>query len=196
MTDNVTPLVLTETDEADLARLHSEPDGIEPPSFHTVLEVWREVLKPAAEEMKTQVTPTWAHRVVTSYPEIAFADLKEFQTRYFTKILELANILNHEINEDPECLGYANVEEDSKHNGHHYKNILLNWQLQFLEWELEWDCIDEWAAVEFAAMSEVHKMFFGEQSITAYLESIRFEFTEDDQQLVAEALLGLRGDRE
>ena len=189
-------VVLSEQDEADLHRLHTEPDGIEPPSFHPILQVWREVLAPAEGEMTKPISPNWANRIVSSYTEITFNDMGEFRTRYFTKLLQLATIIDTEIATDPDCLTYTTPAEDVENNAHHYKNLLMNWQMAVLEWELEWDTMDQWAAVELAAISEVHKMFFGDQGLTAFLDNIGFEFGEDDQQLLVEALEGLRGERE
>ena len=166
--------------------------GPEAPSFHPVLEVWREVLRPAATEATTKVTPQWASRIIQSYPQIQFADMNAVRDSYFGKILQLAKVLDLEIEEDDECLGYTTPEEDVEHNAHHYKNLLLNWQLAFLQWELDWDCTDDHAAVELAAISEVHKMFFGQNGITAFLDNIKFEFTESDSAYLAEALQELK----
>lgn len=194
MTDNA-PLELSEQDEADLHALHTEPSAPEPQvqTFRPILLIWREVLAPARDEMTAKITPQWANRIVASFTEVTFNDMEEFRTRYFTKLLELASILEEEINTDEECLTYAEPAEDAEHNAHHYKNLLLQWQLAFLQWEMDWDTMDEWAAVELAAISEIHKMFFGQTGLTAFLDNIGFEFTEDDQETLGQALQDYRG---
>lgn len=184
----------SEQDVADLAMLGALPEGTEVPSYHPILEVWRELLKPATELAAERVTPQYASRIVASYAGITFADMPEVQARYYGKIVELLEILDFEIGTDAECLTYATPEEDVEHNGHHYKNLLLNWQLAFLSWELTWDCTDPAAAIELVAISEVHKMFFGPTGLTQFLDNIRFNeiYTEDDQAILTAALEELR----
>jgi hypothetical protein len=189
MNDPVESIEFTDKDQEDLQKLLEE--GVEP-EFHTVLEVWREVLSNGPELSKEKVTPQWATKIVSGYPGITFADMEDVQARYFGKIAELANVLDLEIKSDKDCLTYSTFEEDRVENSHHYKNLLRDWQLSFLQWELDWSTISHDAAVELAAISEVHKMFFGPTGLTAYLDNIQFEFTEQDQQDLAEALMELR----
>lgn len=184
-----------EADQADIEKLFGEPDGgpdIPSPEFHTILEVWREVLKPANDEAKKKVTPQWANRMITSYAKLDFADLDILRDMYFEKIAELAQIVDAEIATDSDALTWATPEEDGDENSEHYKNVLTEWQLRFLGWELDWTCTDEWASVELASISEVHKMFFGDNGLTQFLDNIRFEFTEADQAELAGALKALR----
>ena len=164
------------------------------PSYHTVLEVWREVLKPHHDEKTKKVTPQWASRITASYRELDFADMDDFRDRYFAKLTELEKILLLEIESDPEALSYTSPEEDAATNHHHYMNLLMLWQQSLLGWEMAWTCTDESAPVELAAISEVHKMFFAEQGLTAFLENIQLVFTDDDQQMLADALLEMRGE--
>lgn len=194
MTDE-TPVGMTSQDEEDIHRLYSEPDGIETPTFHPVLEVWREVLVPIETEAVANITPQWATRIVTSFAGVTFADMLEFQERYFTKLREFRDILTTEIDGDPECLSYSTPEEDVEHNAHHYKNVMMLWQMALLQWELDWDTADPMAATELAAISEVHKMFFGNVGMTAYLDNIGLQFNDDDQAELLEALEGMREEK-
>ena len=77
-------------------------------------------------------------------------------------------------------------------NSGHYKNLLMTWQLAFLAWELAWECTDPHAVAELAAISEVHKLFFSDTGITAYLDNIRFQYTEADRDDLTAALNELR----
>lgn len=184
-------MILNPKDVEDLNRLYAED---EVPSYHPILMIWREVLKPAVEEAKKKVTPQWASRITSAYREVNYADMDYVRDSYYGKIAELARILDLEIETDEECLTYTTPEEDVEENGYHYKNLLLQWQLAFLQWEMAWSCTDEHAGPELAAISEAHKMFFGDQGITAFLENIQFPFTEDDQQTLADALIEFRGE--
>jgi len=160
--------------------------------YHAILEVWDAILKPAREERTKKVTPQWANRIVTAYTGIQFADMVEFRDRYFDKILQLHQILLDEIATDDECLNVEKAEEDVEKNSLRYLNLLINWQKAFLQWELDWDCTDPTAAVELGAISEVHRMFFNEDGIIALLDQIKFEFTDDDRDLLAAELNELR----
>lgn len=151
------------------------------PSFHPILFVWREVLKNAPAEKEGKVTAAFAHRITSAYREVDYADMLEYSDRYFDKIIELNELLLAEIATDDQCLTYTSAEEDVEHNGHHYKQLLLDWQKLVVVWENNWDCTASDAGIELAAISEVHKMFFGQTGIVGYLQNIQFEFTEADQ---------------
>ena len=159
--------------------------------YHTILEVWREVLRPAASEQTKRITPQWATRVVNTYHGITYADMPAFRELYFGRILHLASILDDEIATDDECLKLTSAEEDVEHNVHHYLNVLFAWQMQFMQWEIEWDATSPTAAVEVAALAEVHKMFFDPQGLTALLDQINFQFTDTDRDTLGELLAGL-----
>jgi hypothetical protein len=164
--------------------------------YHTILEVWREVLKPAHTERTKKITPQWANRIVTTYTGVAFSDMHYFRDRYFDKIAELEKVLLTEIELDDECLNVTSPEEDVEHNSHHYINVLTDWQKTFLTWELEWSAAASDAAVELAAISEVHRMFFDQNGLTALLDQIKFEFSDADRDLLAAELQDLRDARE
>ena len=180
---------MTETPEAE-AELTVEDILAEANSaaYHTILEVWREVLKPAAAEARKRITPQWATRVIASYSGLTYADMPAFRDLYFGSILTLAEILDEEIAGDDECLKHTSAEEDLEHNNHHYLSVLVNWQLQFMRWEIEWEATAPDAAVKVAALGEVHKMFFDPQGLTALLDQIDFQFTDDDRDLLSGAL--------
>lgn len=177
---------ITEKDLAEVEEWANAP--AENASYHSILEVWREVLSPAAAEATKKVTPQWANRLVHAYPEVQYSDMNALRDRYFGKIAELLDILVEEIAGDDECLNVFTPEEDVERNSHHYKNLLLVWQQTFLQWEMDWTCDDPWAPVELAAIGEVHKMFFGPTGLTSFLDNIKFEYSEDDQAMLAAAL--------
>lgn len=182
----------SERDKEELQKLGVTTEDL--PTFHPVLQVWQEVLKPATTERLREVSPQWASRITSSYRELNFKDMVAYRESYFDKLEQLAGILAEEIAEDDECLKYDTPEDDRKNNSHHYKNLLLQWQCAILQWEVDWRTDSDDAAVELAAISEVHKMFFGSDGLVAYLEHIAFEYTESDQQLLAEAILEIRGE--
>jgi hypothetical protein len=171
-------------------------DAAENAGYHTILEVWREVLAPAKDEAKKKITPQWANRIVTTYSSMFFGDMGDFRDRYFGKIADLEDILLDEIHSDDECLNMTTPEEDAKENAFHYLNVLINWQKAFLSWELDWDFAAHDAHAELAAISEVHRMFFDPNGLTALLDQIKFEFTDNDRDLLAAELEDLRASKE
>lgn len=160
--------------------------------YHAILEIWREVLKTGKTERHNKITPQWANRICSSYREINFADMPRFKDSYFDKIEELATILDIEIESDDECLNVISAEEDVLNNGSHYMGLLIEWQKAFLMWELAWNCEDGWAPAELAAISEVHRMFFDTQGLTALLDQIQFQVTDSDRELLAGILQELK----
>lgn len=192
-TETAETIELSEEDRRDLEALYGVPEGAtgEPPEYHTILEIWREILKPTLTETGRRISPQWATKIVQSYPEISYFEVPLVRDKIHDKLTELLETLTEEIASDPECLTYTTPEDDSRENGVHYKNLLLVWQQMFLQWELDWSPSDQSAGAEIAALSEVHRMFFGNGNLpglTAHLDNIRFEYTEADQTLVAEAL--------
>lgn len=188
---------LTDQDRADLETLSNaenvqdlhDDHGV---TYHPILKVWDEFLTGAAASRTGRVGPTWALQLVSKHPEIALRDTPEVVDRYFDKIADLHQVLKHEISTDPNCLTYRTVEEDREENREHYLNLLLGWQSQLLIWDLEWDATDEDAAIEVAALSEVHALFFGPNQLSSHLEAIGFEFTETDQADMQAALQELK----
>lgn len=161
--------------------------GGEAPTFHPVLRVWREVLSNAEAERTAKVTPQWANRIISTYRGLDFSDMEDFRDLLFGRILDMLAALDEEIATDDECLTYTTPEEDVEHNSGHYKAMISIWQKIYLGWELDWETTSPTAALEIAALGELHRMFFASDGITAYLDNIRFQYTEADQaELLAE----------
>lgn len=187
--DNENVIGLTAKDQADLEALAGEEEFTLPePEYHTLLEVWTRVLEPSLEAASEAVTSGYAGRIVNSYPGIGFADMNDFRDLYFAKLEEMKNALAYEIATDEECLNHTSRETDVEFNSLHYRNLLLSWNTIVLAWEMAWDTTSNDAAIELGTTSEIYKMFFGEQGITQHLGAIGFEFTEDDQQELTDAL--------
>jgi hypothetical protein len=164
--------------------------------YYTILEVWRAVLHPAAGEKLSRITPQWANRIVNTFQGIKLSDMPRFRDKYFELILELGLALDEEIDGDDECLKHTSAEEDVEHNTGHYLNVLFTWQRIILQRELDWECTSHDAAIELAVLSEVHKMFFSENGLTALLDQINFEFTDSDRQLLASELADMQNTQE
>lgn len=174
----------------------SELDPPEEHQYHTLLEVWRALLKPGRDgtARKQRVTPQWATKVVNTYPQVEFSDTLDVHHRLFDLIEALGDILDAEIETDDQCLTHASAEEDRVENSQHYLNLLREWQTYLLRMELAWSPVNADAAVELAALSEVHAMFLGQNGLVAHLDSIGFQFTDDDQQALQDALESVKSE--
>lgn len=175
--------------------VNSEERVDEAPTWHTVLQVWRDVLASGPKERAKSPSPQWVNRIANSFKEMTYAKFNEFATRYFDKLDAITAILLEEIDTDEECLHWDTPELDVEHNSRHYKNLLLRWQEMFMGWEIAWDPSDEHAVEEIAAISESYTMLFGTpnaQGMTAYLDNIKFELTEADQAEIRDNLNNLR----
>jgi hypothetical protein len=151
--------------------------------YRTLLEIWRALLAPAVEgEMSKQpISPQWAVKMVTTYPGVGFTDVEAIHYGVFNMAAELAALLDAEIDEDDECLKKPSATEDAQENAVHYRNMLAAWQIYLLTEELAWHPSAKGAAVDLAILSEVQQMFLGQTGLVAHLDTIGFQFTEDDQ---------------
>ena len=199
MTENQQPKTVDETGESiDLsdAQIQQFIDaGGQVPKFHTVLEVWREVLKHSVDERDAHVNAGWASKIVSSWPEVTYAQMETYRDTYFGLLIDAFDILEIEIASDADCLSYDEPADDAIENAAHYKNLILLWNMAFQQAELDWQCTQPDAGVWVAAISEANKAIFGPTGVTQYLDNIGFEFTEADQQQLSDALGEQRGDR-
>lgn len=183
-----------ETVEFDVPDDASELDPPEPAQYRTLLEIWRAVLEPArGTSMRSEpIGPQWATKIVSTYPGVGFADVVDVHEGVFSMVEEMAAILDDEIATDEECLNRVNAEEDAQENAEHYRNLLAGWQVHLLTEELAWHPSDRNAAVQLAVLSEVQQMFLGQTGLVAHLDSIGFQFTEQDQEALQQKLTDAR----
>jgi hypothetical protein len=153
--------------------------------YLTILQAWREVLKSVESEKHADVTPAWANRITGSYREMRYADMPAFRDLYYAKVEKLTELLDAIIESDEECLKQASAEEDLEHNGKHYLAVITEWQLQLLQWEMDWNCTAENAAIDLASTAEALGTFFGDHGMTDLLETINLRFTDADTEALA-----------
>ena len=184
---------LGEVDEADLAKLYAGGDGEGgeeeggEPEYHTIMEVWQRLLTDGiASEADDKPGLVWTGRMLASYQGLEWYDGYAIRDAYFTKLQQALDVVNLEISYEPSALTVISAADDAAANAEHYKNILLHWQLLFIAWEQEWDCEDEWAGAEVAAIGEAHKLLLGEMGMAQHLERIPLAFTDDDQATFSE----------
>lgn len=181
----------TETFEVpdDLSELDSTQ---EPKPYRTLLEIWRAVLEPAREVSNDPISPQWATKMVSTYPEVRYADVERIHHGVFSVAAELAALLDEVIASDDESLKKLDEKEDAEQNAALYRRILIDWQVFFVEREARWTPSHPDAAVELAILSEVQQMFLGQTGLVAHLDSIGFQYTEADQQELTEALVAAK----
>lgn len=164
--------------------------------YRSLLEIWRAVIEPAAhgEMRKDPISPQWATKMVTTYPGIGFADVEGIHHGVFDLAAELGELLDEEIATDDECLKVISAEEDVEQNSGHYRNMLIAWQTHLMLLELSWNPSDPGAAVDLAVMSEVQQMFLGQTGLVAHLDTIGFQYTEEDQAELSQRLTARRAE--
>jgi len=170
--------------------------GHEALPYRSLLEIWRAVIEPAVsgEMRKDPISPQWATKMVTTYPGISFADVEGIHHGVFDLAAELGALLDEEIASDDECLNVTSAEEDVELNSGHYRNMLIAWQVHLMLRELSWKPSDSSAAVDLAVLSEVQQMFLGQTGLVAHLDTIGFQYTDEDQAQLADALMAKRAE--
>jgi hypothetical protein len=170
--------------------------GHEALPYRSLLEIWRAVIQPAVsgEMRKDPISPQWATKMVTTYPGISFADVDGIHHGVFDLAAELGALLDEEIASDDECLKVVSAEEDVERNSGHYRNMLIAWQVHLMLIELNWKPSDKRAAVQLAVLSEVQQMFLGQTGLVAHLDTIGFQYTDEDQAELADHLMAKRAE--
>lgn len=193
MTDKPT-LEVVESIEVDDQQ--PEQPEVPQPSYHTLLEVWRAVLEPARDGSMDDetISPQWATKIVSTYQGLTYQDTPAVHRGVFTMADEMGTILDEIIDSDPNCLKRTEPDLDATENAQHYLDLITKWQVYMLLQELAWDPSAPDAAVQIAIMSEVHQMFLGPNGLVNHLDQIKFQFTEENQQQVADELIAAKVD--
>lgn len=168
------------------------PEQTEEKPYRTLLELWRALLSSAREIPDEPISPQWATKIVQTYPEIRFKDVEDVHVGVFTMTAALADILDEVIASDEECLNRADAQEDAQENAALYRRCLIDWQVYFIEHEAQWSPSQKNAATQLAVLSEVQQMFFGQTGLVGHLDTIGFQYTEDDQEELTKALVSAK----
>lgn len=179
------PEELSEQDRADLEQLYGEQEEA---TYHSILQIWAEILKPENIEANKGITMQWSTMICGMYPLMDYGHMQAFHDKYFALLEDAAQRVRDKIADNEDCLSVYNAEEDVAANSALYKELLFEWQLDLQAVELEWSSSDPDAPATVAALGEVQKFLFGERGLTGHLEVIKLEFTDVDQTELREAL--------
>jgi hypothetical protein len=179
------PEELTDQDRIDLESMYGEQEEA---TYHPILQVWAEILKPENIEANKGVTMQWSTMICGMYPLMTYGQMHAFHDIYFGLLEDAAQSVRDKIVENENSLSPSNAEEDVAENGSAYKELLFEWQLDLQAVELGWDPASETAAATVAALGEIQKFLFGERGLTGHLEVIKLEFTDQDQTELRQAL--------
>lgn len=172
--------------ESMLSDQGEAPDN-EGPSKHTLLEVWTAVLANIEKSMESKVTMQEAMKVINEWPKISVQEVPAYHWAYHSNLLMFRRILEEEISSDSKC--FKHIEDDAVRNKHHYLNLLLAWQIQSMEWEVNWDAKTNDAHIWLAAHVDSVNMILGQKGLIGHLDQIDFELSDDDQEKLTEALM-------
>lgn len=186
------PLPLSEQDMKDLKSLADEQPAPDPQAeeapFVPILKVWQVICDSAAAEATKRISPIWAVQVSGQYKQLTIQEMPRLRDIYFDLIAQMGQVIADEIATDEECLKVETAEEDAANNGMHLLNVITDWQLNVLRWELEWDCADPEAHIVIAAIGECHKMFLSDKGIINYVDTIGWRMTDAQQDEMAATL--------
>lgn len=185
MNDQTPETAMSEQDEKALATLLGEAADMK---YNPVLRIWQEILSERNRKHGARVTIPWANAICGKYQGMTFALMPSFVALYFDFMARLVDVLEVEISTDPDCLKRHTVDEDLEENAGHYKALLTDWQKTILAAELAWDPVHAEAPAYVAALGEISQFFFGEVGLTGHLGAVGFDFTDEDQQALADTL--------
>lgn len=177
-----------ESPEAEVVSITDAPEA----SYNSMLKVFEAIFNGIDTERDERITPVWANRMISLYPQMTFKDLPAFHERYFNKLEELRNILRMEIEAAGDDIEVDSSEEDIENNSARFLNLLLQWQVTLQQWDLDWRVDSEDAVVEMAAASECFKFLFGQTGITQFFSDIEFTLSDEDQKMIGDAILEAR----
>lgn len=179
------PDELSEQDRAELEALYGEQPKAE---YHPILQIWRDTMVPESIDANKGITVQWAVQICGAYPQMTYALMPAFHDLYFLYIETMAEMVRAEIATDEDCLKALDAAEDTALNHDHYCNLLRDWQLFLQDQEMDWDPSEVTAPAVVAALGEVQKFFFSDRGLTAHLEAIQFDFSDEDQAELRAAL--------
>ena len=160
----------------------------EEPRRRTVLEVWREVLSNVPEAADEPITMDTAVRLLGAHGFLTMRELSDYSGFYFSILEEAAGILEAELELDPTALEAG--EEDGDVNRSAYLNLLINWQKMLRVHEKNWTVDNMYAGPRLAAYIDGANFLVGRTGLAAHLSEIKFEFNDDDQELIRVAVNG------
>ena len=173
-------------DFADLIAAEEQQEQVEPKK-HTLLEVWTEILSNIEDSEDRPVSTGDAVKLLRSWPGLTYQDIPAYIAGYHSNLKQLRAILLSEYENDKNAFKF--VEDDATRNKTHYLNLLANWQIQVSLWEQGWNPAQNDAAIWAAAFNDAANFVIGQSGLVAHLDSINFEYTEDDAAAVQEAIV-------
>ena len=158
----------------------------EEPRRRTVLEVWREVLSNVPEAADEPITMDTAVRLLSAHSFLSLSELSDYSDFYFAILEEAAGILEAEIELDPSVLEAG--EDDGDVNRSAYLNLLINWQKMLRVHEKDWSANNMYAGPRLAAYIDGANFLVGTTGLAAHLSEIKFEFNDDDREMIRVAV--------
>lgn len=156
-----------------------------------VLALWQAIFEGSLGDREV-IPLKWASRIVASYSDLRFTNMKMYARRFYAELDVLHGILRTEL--DGALMNPRDHEEDRTENYSRYLSILLNWQKRLIVLDEQWDCEDEYAAIDAAILSELHKFLFDNTGLTAHLDEIGLVVAEADQKSIYDAIVEESGE--
>ncbi len=159
------------------------------PESHSLLEIWQSILSNIEAMEAERISTQLAFKLVQSYPFLKMQELRQYHWCFYSCLKMYRDILQAEIDSDPECLKHTEAVDDAEQNRHHYLNLLVEWQKLAKLWQDSWDSSADDSHIWFAAYADTQNFIMGEQGIVTLLDQIPFEYSEADATEVLSLVL-------
>lgn len=186
MTENITPIELSEQDQLDLEAMGVVPDDAPAEVKRTLLEIWNAIFDSLEANEAERISPETAVRVTQMWPLLTIQDVPLYHERYFARLRELRTTLHMFVADFPEALEHT--EDDAEKNGDIYTGLLIDWQVRIQDWQLAWDVSEPTSHVQLAADADALNFTVGQHGMANHLSEIGFDFSEERQGRIVEAL--------
>lgn len=183
-TDNVTTLFGDEKTEG------AAPPP-EDPTYHSILEVWRNMLDPEHQDRGRAPTPDWCAVLIARWPFLRFADCGIVQAEYFRIFDNVHAVLAQVFEDNPQAFEAETREEDIE-NKELYVFLLKEFQKALFVTQSEWSFDDPEAGAKMAALGEAQQQILGKDGLASYLGVIGLPFTQEEQDAMNQELTEFR----
>lgn len=176
--------IIDETIEFDAPTNNMTP----PPMEHTLLKVWQDVLSNGVKLSSDKASMAEAVRLVSMYDFLEFHDVETHRAMFYRFIEDARLIIDNIIEENPDAL--KNVEDDATENRELYLDVILQWSKLFYEAEQAFDSDSSNAAAAASSYLDAQAFLLGGKGLIQHLETIGFEYDEEDAELIRAGVYG------
>ena len=145
---------------------------------HTILEVWDNIFQGAESESHKKINIEQAVAMLKAWDILKLNQLPHYRAKFYEHLDVLHTLLKERVEQDETCLEHA--KDDAEWNREIYLQVSLDWNDYFDACDAEWDCTDEYAAPELAALADAASFAVTDNGLLGYLNHIGLSYSSDD----------------